>query len=75
MCLSVYFFVSASFIVHSAPIRASPAGRRILPMQTICPGPFASAHRQKMVRGPAGLGSAPTGSTHIVRARVLLDRP
>jgi hypothetical protein len=28
---------------------------------------------QLMDRGPVGLGSAPTGSTHIVRARVLLD--
>jgi hypothetical protein len=36
-------------------------------------GPFASAHGEKMGRGPAGLGIAQTGPTHIVRARELSD--
>jgi hypothetical protein len=53
--------------------RASPAGRHKPVTQSVRLGPFVSADGQKMGYSPAGLGSAPTGLTHIVRARVLSD--
>jgi hypothetical protein len=39
----------------------------------VCFGPFILAHGQKMDRDLAGLGSAPTGPTHVIRTRVLSD--
>jgi hypothetical protein len=49
-------------------IRASLAGRRILPTQTIRLGPFASREGHNLRHGPARLAGAPNGPTHPVRA-------
>jgi hypothetical protein len=77
ICLTLHqLLVTSLFLLswHTCyHLRASPAGRRIPSTQTVRPDPFVSAHGQKMGRGPAALGSAPTRSTHIVRARVLSD--
>jgi hypothetical protein len=48
-------------------VRASPAGRRILPTQMVRPGPFAARAGHNLRRGLARLAGAPSGATHPVR--------
>jgi hypothetical protein len=48
-------------------LKASPAGRRIWPMQIVCFNPFAPGLGQKMHRGLACLASVHIGATHLVR--------
>jgi hypothetical protein len=52
---------------HHQLLRASPAGRRILPTQTIRSGPFESQAGHNLRRGPARLAGVPSGATHPVR--------
>jgi hypothetical protein len=49
---------------HSALLRASPAGRHILPTQTVYPDPFASKAGHILRRSPAHLAGAPSGAAH-----------